>query len=389
MGDPFLLEEALKSLIAVSVAGGAGGVWARASSWRKDKQAQASYKKALGAAIAQYSGSDPSRSGSDPSRLELAAPLLDQRFLADTRVSQELRKFFTNDEPDAEALAGLWRDALPPALTSRDLLVEAELFLKHLRSELQKSPHFRDSLTTSSVLGIAEPLRSIEEELGEIQEQLDGIAALLDSAFRRLAHTFSRSQPDVRRHILAYTGYIEEKTRGFVGRQFFLDEFDRFMAQESRGYFFVRGDPGIGKTALAAEMVKVRGYVHHFNVWTEGIRRADRFLTNVCAQLISVYGLSCQVPSPEEGRDAGPLTKVLEEVAGRLGPARKTVIVVDALDEAETKRGVNPLYLPRNLPEGRPISSTSAPSSQKLWSEQVFVHTSSGTEKMRVALSGT
>jgi len=352
MGDPFLLEEALKSLIAVSVAGGAGGVWARASSWRKDKQAQASYKKALGAAIAQYSGSDPSRSGSDPSRLELAAPLLDQRFLADTRVSQELRKFFTNDEPDAEALAGLWRDALPPALTSRDLLVEAELFLKHPRSELQKSPHFRDSLTTSSVLGIAEPLRSIEEELGEIQEQLDGIAALLDSAFRRLAHTFSRSQPDVRRHILAYTGYIEEKTRGFVGRQFFLDEFDRFMAQESRGYFFVRGDPGIGKTALAAEMVKVRGYVHHFNVWTEGIRRADRFLTNVCAQLISVYGLSCQVPSPEEGRDAGPLTKVLEEVAGRLGPARKTVIVVDALDEAETKRGVNPLYLPRNLPEG-------------------------------------
>jgi broad-specificity NMP kinase len=32
----------------------------------------------------------------------------------------------------------------------------------------------------------------------------------------------------------------------------------------------VSGDPGIGKTAIAAELVKSGGHVHHFNILKKG-----------------------------------------------------------------------------------------------------------------------
>lgn len=148
---------------------------------------------------------------------------------------------------------------------------------------------------------------------------------------------------------------IHEKTQGFVGRQFVFDAVDEFVRTHPRGYFFVRGDPGIGKTALVAQLVKDHGYVHHFNVRADGINTAGIFLQNICSQLIVQYRLGHESIPSEATQDGRFFNNLLDEVAKRLGPEKKAIIVIDALDEVDAAgmpQGVNPLFLPVSLPTG-------------------------------------
>src|SRR2546425_1977683 len=102
-------------------------------------------------------------------------------------------------------------------------------------------------------------------------------------------------------------------------------------------------------------MVRTNGYVHHFNMRGEGMNKTDTFLRNVCAQLIGVYQLNHTFLPPETTQDAGFINRLLGEVSDTLGPQRKAIIVVDALDEVDTlglSPGANALYLPVTLPQG-------------------------------------
>jgi nucleoside phosphorylase len=91
---------------------------------------------------------------------------------------------------------------------------------------------------------------------------------------------FNSTEKKIRDNILDQTGIIEDKTQEFVGRQFVFDAIDKFIENNPRGYFVVRGDPGIGKSALAAQLVKAKSCVYHFNIRAEGTGKASTFLTN-------------------------------------------------------------------------------------------------------------
>jgi hypothetical protein len=143
---------------------------------------------------------------------------------------------------------------------------------------------------------------------------------------------------------------VEERTRDFVGRQFVFDAVETALADETfpSGYLVVRGEPGIGKTAVLAGLVKRYGWVHHFTSAPQGIRSAAAFLANVCAQLIVRYGLDHPALPPEATRDGGFLARLLAEAATGTEPV---VVVVDALDEADpTGTAANRLFLPPDLP---------------------------------------
>lgn len=153
--------------------------------------------------------------------------------------------------------------------------------------------------------------------------------------------------------IIDRSDYIEEKTRNFVGRKFVFDAVNSFIQNHSRGYFFIYGDPGIGKSALSAKLVKECNYIHHFNIQAEGNNKAEHFLRNVCAQLIARYKLSHTFLPPEATKDANYLGKLLREVSQKLQNNEKCVIIIDALDEVDiTGQSIltNPLYLPSNIP---------------------------------------
>jgi hypothetical protein len=172
---------------------------------------------------------------------------------------------------------------------------------------------------------------------------------------------FARAPAALRPLIKApeFEALIEERTRTFIGRGHVLAAIDRELADSAggSGYIIVCGEPGIGKTALAAQLVKTGGHVHHFNVVTQNIRSARQFLQNACAQLIVRYDLGFESLPPDAVVDSGFLVRLLTEAAAQAEAtaALPVVVVVDALDEAEDGSlapGANRLHLPAVLPRG-------------------------------------
>ncbi len=159
--------------------------------------------------------------------------------------------------------------------------------------------------------------------------------------------------PEIRGEIHDFSRLIQDKTEGFVGRRWVFDAIGRFTRENPRGYFVVSGDPGIGKTALMAELVKRERFLHHFNIRQEGIQRPEQFLRNICAQLIAAYGLE-PTPLPSDATQSSRfLSTLLERVSAKLGPGEKATVLVDALDETDLgllAPGANALYLPISLP---------------------------------------
>jgi CHAT domain/AAA ATPase domain len=177
--------------------------------------------------------------------------------------------------------------------------------------------------------------------------------------------------PAVVAQIRDMSGLIEQKTRGFVGREFVFTAVEQFTDSSPSGYFLLTGAPGIGKSAIVSELARRHGWVHHFNVRSANVIRPEAFLANTCAQLITRHRLPYGSLPPEAERDSGFLLTLLEQVSRRLGPGERCVFLVDALDESDRDGlpvGVNPLYLPPVLPAGvfavltsRPLDTAASP----------------------------
>jgi hypothetical protein len=174
---------------------------------------------------------------------------------------------------------------------------------------------------------------------------------MLFQTFTQVAHHFSHH---IRIH--EFQSLINERTRDFVGREFIFAAIDTLLHDPAfrSGYIVIRGEPGIGKTALIAQLVKRHGYLHHFNIASQNIRSPHDFLDNTCAQLIVRYHLDHALIPPQATQDSGFLSQLLQEATAK-EPAQPIVVLVDALDEADDlglTPGANRLYLPATLPAG-------------------------------------
>ncbi len=325
--------------------------------WTKIKSdaAKKAIKQAIGAAIQRYATSGL--------RLDLARPLLEKDgFLTMPAVAGELTQLVRFErEPNAVLIGQQWKASMDDPPLWCDFTYEANRLLEYLRVELRSTEIFRPVFDAKSLDALVVSAATSIESLTPVETQLADLAALADNRFSDLARTFAGSSLSLREQIRDYTRFIEEKTRDFVGREFVFDAVNHFTDTHSRGYFFIRGDPGVGKTALAAQMVRVNGYVHHFNIRSEGINTAELFLRNICAQLIAVYQLNYTSLPDEATQDGRFLSQLLEEVSGKLEVGEKAIIVVDALDQVDTSRSLlssNPLYLPLTLPQGMYIIVT-------------------------------
>lgn len=313
----------------------------------KGDPAHNAFKHALGSAIQRYA--------SGP-RLALAAPLLDEQgFLTQADIASELTHIIRFDrEPDAKMIGERWKQAVESPPQWNFFTDEAKRLLSYLQNELRDTEVFRPVFEAKDLNKVAVNTITATGHLANIESQLGDLIKLTQSGFGDINSYFLNAVLSIRDHIRDYTSYIEEKSRGFIGRQSILDEIDRFISKNSRGYIFVRGDPGIGKTALAAQLVKDRGYIHHFNIRAEGVNKASDFLKNICAQLIAVYDLKITILPSEATQDSRFLRELLEEVSSKL-KGKQCVIIVDALDEVDNlglSAGANTLYLPLTLPKG-------------------------------------
>lgn len=158
-----------------------------------------------------------------------------------------------------------------------------------------------------------------------------------------------------------------EKSRDFVGRRFVFDYVQQFLVepQSPSGYLILEGEPGIGKTALMAQLVKRYGWLHHYVSSFMGVNLASQFLGNICAQLVAVHDLDVKIIPNRDLHDSGLLLRLLDQAAQK-ADGKRIVILVDALDESDTgrlRKGANRLYLPPDLPKDVFVIGTTRPQS--------------------------
>jgi len=313
-------------------------------------------RKALGQALTRYVISQPERKG-------IAKPLLRRKsLLAEKDIADELAQVvrFVR-EPNALLIGRRWHDELdnPPAWC--DFTHEAKVLIDYFTDELKATPTFAPVFEVAKLDAIAIHTKEAAESLVSIEDSLDLLISLLSSQFETFLQTTAGASHDIREHIRDFSDYIADKAEGFVGRQFLFQEIQAFIDTNPRGYFLLYGDPGIGKSAISAKLVKEHGYIHHFNIRAKHVNKADAFLSNICAQLIAVYNLNYPSLPPEATQDTSFLDHLLNEVSEKTRQSGKCVIVVDALDEAEElspRSGGNILFLPDTLPAGIFIIAT-------------------------------
>lgn len=307
----------------------------------KGDAAKTGFKHALTAAIQRYATSYGYRRA-------LAKPLLEVKgFLTAPDIARELTNILRSDRlPDTELIGRHWKASFEYPPDWRDFNEEAKHLLNYLENEMENIDAFRAIFANKYGKQVVAQGDVAIQHLDNIEAKINELVKLVENDLTSL---------NIQGYIRDYTGYIEEKTRGFVGRKFIFEAIENFFSVNKHGYILVRGDPGIGKSALLAQLIKSHPeYLYHFNIRAEGINKAGDFLKNICAQLIATYQLNYPVLPPEATQDSGFLKKLLEEVSKKLAGS-KCVIVVDALDEVDNTGmppGANTLYLPLMLPEG-------------------------------------
>jgi len=147
---------------------------------------------------------------------------------------------------------------------------------------------------------------------------------------------------------------IKDKTREFIGRGYIFSTIQKFLDEQTKGYFIVEGDPGMGKSSLLAEYIRRTDCANHFNSRVNGITRTSQFLESITYQLTSRYNLDYKSPPKDPIRFNSFLIDLLQNVSSSLKQGEKLVIAVDALDEIDPEdvlSGRNILSLPQLLPE--------------------------------------
>lgn len=193
-------------------------------------------------------------------------------------------------------------------------------------------------------------LGELELALAEVQSGMQELRSGMDLLLTQLHLEQAQRLPLPRR----FRGFVAEKSRHFVGRGHVYRELDRFMSDNPSGYFSVRADPGMGKSAIVANYTRRTQCLAYFNQRASGLTRASQFLESVCNQLVERFRLEVAVPERAVELDGGTLSELLDESQAGLGD-EPLVIVVDALDEVDLTsqdRSANVLYLPSHLPEG-------------------------------------
>lgn len=210
--------------------------------------------------------------------------------------------------------------------------------------------------TLAKIEGIQDylPKLATREDLCRVLQQLEtGVRDELVQIRETLQQYLDSSQPRLPIP-QSCEAIIEEKIQDFVGRGFVFEAIADFLQQQPKGYFVLEADPGVGKSAIMARLVQLfKGRcLTHFNIQSQGIVTPERFLENICTQLIQGYKLDYPRLPERATEDGNVLAHLLAEAAQKLPPGKKLVVVVDALDEVDSARqtkGSNLLYLPDSL----------------------------------------
>lgn len=170
-----------------------------------------------------------------------------------------------------------------------------------------------------------------------------------------------------------FSSEIKLLQKNFVGREYVFNKINHFIINEPNGYFIIEGQPGIGKSAIIANIekyVSTNDCVPYFNKRSQ-YHRAEQFLENICNQLIKFYQFKYDSLPPDANKDGAFLSRLLEEISEQLKRLKKKLIIaIDALDEVDNTNQIssaNLLYLPDLLPDNIYFIITQRPGTSQLY----------------------
>jgi len=250
-----------------------------------------------------------------------------------------------------KSLAGL------SAVSARRDRTAVERLARELRGNLADSERDGDTeqrrdergdilFELTSVVWKGEPRRSFKEICG------------LGIRYQKWETAEADLSPELRSAL--FGRITEDESRHLVGREWLFEEIhdrvSRATAGSGSGYVFIQGQPGIGKTAIAAALVWRERWVHHYVI--DDVASPEQILRSLCAQLIVTYGLRHEGSLYDEREPSRTLFELLDRAASKPG-VRPVVVLLDALDQVAD--GPGSLHLPRYLPAGTCVVVTSRP----------------------------
>ena len=84
-----------------------------------------------------------------------------------------------------------------------------------------------------------------------------------------LSQRSGTGQPPSFTSLSQFQSLIQDKTEGFVGREYVFDAIQAFIQDNKKGYITIIGDPGQGKSAILAKYVQNTGSIAHFILFTQ------------------------------------------------------------------------------------------------------------------------
>jgi WD40 repeat protein/serine/threonine protein kinase len=157
-----------------------------------------------------------------------------------------------------------------------------------------------------------------------------------------------------------FTPFLVEKIKGFVGREWLFQEIDEWRSHDSPAVLLIVGEPGIGKSAIAAALVhrNIEGQVLAYHCC-----RTDTPETLAPASFVrSLAGMLCaRLPEYAKALECAPVINALRRAdtdpesafeAALLAPLHKIkqpqtkrcYLLIDALDESLARAGPTTIF---------------------------------------------
>ncbi len=208
------------------------------------------------------------------------------------------------------------------------------------------------------VLGLqSESIADLERWLGKLveaallQAPASGPAVTVPDVLAALQHDAARAARGL------WAGerteeLLDEKSSGFVGREWLLDELDRWLTTGPSRICVVAGKAGMGKTSLLAYWIRTRQRpdvycaYHFFSQSRRALTEWKRGVDNLIRQIRAYRGDGERVTGLDRAEDE--LYDLLRQ-QGRA--AQPLVVIIDAIEESD-QRDLTDLPVPKALPEG-------------------------------------